>query len=78
MSPVLFIKSFTSSRTSKRRTPNVHDQGSGDLSLTILPGLTVTKLTLDADRDVPLTTVIRVAALRTKVMRCYNAVFPQT
>jgi len=48
------------------------------LSLTIRPGLTVTKLTLDADRDVPLTTVIRVAALRTKVMRCYNAVFPQT
>jgi hypothetical protein len=51
---------------------------SGDLSLTIRPGLTVTKLTLDADRDVPLTTVIRVAALRTKVMHCYNAVFPQT
>jgi hypothetical protein len=25
-----------------------------------------------------LTTVIRVAALRTKVTRCYNAVFPQT
>jgi hypothetical protein len=42
------------------------------------PGPTVTKLTLDADRDLPLTTVIRVAALRTKVMHCYNAVFPQT
>jgi hypothetical protein len=40
--------------------------------------LIVTKLTLDADRDVPLTTVIRVAALRTMVMHCYNAVFPQT
>jgi hypothetical protein len=38
--------------------------------------LIVTKLTLDADRDVPLTTVIRVAALRTMVMHCYNAVFP--
>jgi len=50
----------------------------GDFSLTIRPALTVTKLTLDADRVAPLTTVIRVAALRTKVMHCYNAVFPQT
>ena len=40
--------------------------------------MTVTKLTLDAGRDLPLTTVIRVSALRTMVMRCYNAVFPQT
>ena len=50
----------------------------GYLSLTIRPGSIVTKLTLDAGRDSLLTTVIRVAYLRKKLARCYNAVFPQT